>query len=195
MRWNRLLGCIRWHVVLQKCSQKQFGIFCHQVVGLYVESGISAQIWKMHMYFCMYMWNVNKHVSYLNPKPIEDVWRCDETDFQVRVTSVLEKYCKARLIRFATRGQDCINELPCLLLQNICFRITSQISKKHVLFESHAYHIVLTLRWKQSSWLHNMTCVLENITKPVWYVLRPGGWTVCRKCPVCPYKNACFLNY
>ena len=40
----------------------------------------------------------------------------------------------------------------------------------------------------QTSWSHNLTRVLENIVKPAWHILPPGGRTACRKCSVCSYK-------
>ena len=44
------------------------------------------------------------------------------------------------------------------------------------LFESHANHS-LDDAMKQTSRSRTLTCVLENVAKPPWYILPPGGRT------------------
>ena len=44
------------------------------------------------------------------------------------------------------------------------------------LFESHANHS-LDDAIKQTSRSRTLTCVLENVAKPPWYILPPGGRT------------------
>ena len=64
------------------------------------------------------------------------------------------------------------------------------------LFGSYANLRQFDVAMKQTSFFITWPVVQENITKPLWYVLPPGGANDCvKKVPVCPYKNACFRNY
>ena len=42
---------------------------------------------------------------------------------------------------------------------------------------------------KQTLRSHNISTLLENVTKPAWYVLPPGGTTAYRKWHVCTHMK------
>ena len=67
--------------------QSQLAILCYQVAGLREGSALSSPTKCMLSY---YKSNVIKHV-YLDPKPILDIWRCDEqTSISLKLTCVQE---------------------------------------------------------------------------------------------------------
>ena len=77
MRWNWLQRRVPWPVCY-KMLQSHLGIFCHQVAGLYEE--VSYLLLK-NAYFCI-ICQMSTNI-FLNPKPIVEFWRCNETDFNV----------------------------------------------------------------------------------------------------------------
>ena len=168
---------------------------CHQTAGLHEESGMSAH-YHENAHIFLGDWNVKIFlfrmaiVNYLFESLRWNISRSRKL-----ITVVENITIKARYV-FANKRYDC-NVEKC----HVCTRS----EKMHMYFcviqmwkcsylNPMPIERFLTLQWNRLQVRVTVTSVLENIAKPDWYILPPGGRTCMKEVP-CRLLQKCMFSY